>query len=373
MSDWIHLILILGAAQGFFLTILIFHKYSGLYANRFLGSIMLMMSMILIHLVLDELDVYTSIPMLKYSIETLPLLIGPMHYLYARALMRNEKYSLKLLWPHALPALLYLFYRISFLLFSSGAYINGEDDPVYIVYNWMINIQAFTYMLVVLWMINGYTHTLKDMFAALENVRLTWLRNITLLMTFLLLIFLMENVLFLLHVNFSHFFNLTSTIMAVSVYALGYMGVSRSEVLLSMEIATPVSQLPRMENITKSAAYEKSGLSEEKAKKYKQQLLSLMENEQLFRDSDLTLSKVAAKLAVSTHNLSEIINKQIEMNFFDFVNGYRVEQVKKDLLDKDKENLTLIAIAFDAGFNSKSSFNAIFKKHTGKTPSEFRK
>jgi AraC-like DNA-binding protein len=373
LSDGIHLILILGAAQGFFLTILIFHKYSDLYANRFLGGIMLMMSIILIHLVLDELDVYTSIPLLKYLIETLPLLIGPMHYLYARALMQNEKYSLKVLWPHALPALIYLVYRIFFLLFSSGAYMDGESDPVYIVYNWMINIQALIYMLVVLRMINSYTHSLKDMFAALENVKLTWLRNISLLMTSLLIIFLMENVLFLIHINFSHFFNLTSTIMAVSVYALGYMGVSRSEVFLSQEIATPISQLPQMETATKSAAYEKSGLSEEKAKEYKKQLIAVMDNEKLFRDSNLTLSKVAEKLSISTHNLSEVINKQIKMNFFDFVNAYRVQQVKKDLLDKEKENLTLIAIAFDAGFNSKSSFNAIFKKHTGKTPSEFRK
>ena len=98
-----------------------------------------------------------------------------------------------------------------------------------------------------------------------------------------------------------------------------------------------------------------------------------MDEGQLFRDPNLTLNGLAGRLGISSHNLSEIMNTRIKMNFFDFVNSYRVEQVKKDLNNPQKDNLTLVAIAFDAGFNSKSSFNAIFKKHTGKTPSEFRK
>ncbi len=70
---------------------------------------------------------------------------------------------------------------------------------------------------------------------------------------------------------------------------------------------------------------------------------------------------------------SEVINTQLKLKFFDYINQYRVEQVKKDLLDPQKQNLTFLSIGIDAGFNSKSSFNAIFKKHSGKTPSEFRK
>lgn len=333
---------------------------------------MLMFSIILIHLVLDELDFYTSIPFVKHLIETLILLLCPMFYFYAQSLIRNKHFKFKILILHAIPALIYLAYRILFNLFGFEVIDGDERNPVYMIYNWTINIQGLIYMLIILVMIKKYNHSLKDMFATLDKVKLNWLRNITLLMTFLLLIFFFENFLFLIDINFSNFFNLTSAIIAVSVYALGYMGLYRSDVFSLPEISRPISQLPKIGNEKESTGYQKSGLSSEKAQKYQAELLALMEDEQLFRDSNLTLSSLAEKLGVSTHNLSEIINTRLKMKFFDFVNGYRVEQVIKDLKDPQKENLTLVAIAFDAGFNSKSSFNAIFKKHTGKTPSEYR-
>jgi AraC-like DNA-binding protein len=82
---------------------------------------------------------------------------------------------------------------------------------------------------------------------------------------------------------------------------------------------------------------------------------------------------VAEKLNVSTNNLSQIINEKLGKNFYDFVNEYRVETAKELLLNPKKQHLTLLAIAFDSGFNSKSSFNNVFKKQTSLTPSEFKK
>jgi YesN/AraC family two-component response regulator len=98
-----------------------------------------------------------------------------------------------------------------------------------------------------------------------------------------------------------------------------------------------------------------------------------MEQEKPYINSDLTLTQLAEMLSISPHNLSEILNTQINQNFFDFVNQYRVEEVKKALTDPGNQHLTVLAIGFDAGFNSKTSFNTIFKKYTNMTPSEFRK
>jgi AraC-like DNA-binding protein len=67
-----------------------------------------------------------------------------------------------------------------------------------------------------------------------------------------------------------------------------------------------------------------------------------------------------------------VINTQFNQNFFDFVNTYRVEQAKRDLMDSKKRELKILAVAYDAGFNSKTSFNTLFKKHTGLSPSEYR-
>ncbi len=76
---------------------------------------------------------------------------------------------------------------------------------------------------------------------------------------------------------------------------------------------------------------------------------------------------------ISVNHLSQVINEQLGMTFFDYVNSYRVEEVKARLSSPDVKNFTLLGIAYDSGFNSKSSFNSIFKKFTGLTPSQFAK
>lgn len=144
------------------------------------------------------------------------------------------------------------------------------------------------------------------------------------------------------------------------------------------EVAASMHVLPALEMVLKRTRsekpdkYERSGLSSEKARRIEKSLRSLMENEAPYADSSLTLTQLADKLDVSPHNLSEVINTRLNLNFFDFVNRYRLEKIKQDLTDPDKKNLKLLAIAFDAGFNSKTAFNTIFKKHTGLTPSEYR-
>ena len=76
---------------------------------------------------------------------------------------------------------------------------------------------------------------------------------------------------------------------------------------------------------------------------------------------------------IPPHNLSEVINSRLKKNFYDLVNGYRIEQVKKDLSDPAKSHLKILSLAFDAGFNSKATFNTLFKESTGQTPSDYRK
>ncbi|HWA39961.1 MAG TPA: helix-turn-helix domain-containing protein, partial [Gemmatimonadales bacterium] len=80
----------------------------------------------------------------------------------------------------------------------------------------------------------------------------------------------------------------------------------------------------------------------------------------------------AAETGMSPHNLSEVINTRGGKNFYDFVNTYRAEEAMRRLRDPKYANLTILAVAADSGFNSKSVFNAFFKEHTGQTPSQYR-
>ena len=97
-----------------------------------------------------------------------------------------------------------------------------------------------------------------------------------------------------------------------------------------------------------------------------------MTEEKPYLNPNLTLHDLSKKLDISNHNLSQILNTQLNQNFFDFINQYRIEEVKKNLADKANDHLTLLSTALDAGFNSKSGFNAIFKKYVNITPSEYR-
>src|SRR4030095_13495565 len=87
----------------------------------------------------------------------------------------------------------------------------------------------------------------------------------------------------------------------------------------------------------------------------------------------VTLQKLAKTLAISPHHLSQIINEQLNQNFFDFINYHRIEEAKRMLVDPARPHYSILAISEEVGFNSKSAFNAAFKKHTDMTPSEFRK
>ena len=106
---------------------------------------------------------------------------------------------------------------------------------------------------------------------------------------------------------------------------------------------------------------------------YLNELVGAMEKDRLFIEGNLTLQGLSKKLNIPAHNISEVINTRIDKNFYDFVNEYRVKEVQEKLKDPANDNLTILAVALDAGFNSKSAFNTVFKKTTHLTPSEYRK
>ena len=97
-----------------------------------------------------------------------------------------------------------------------------------------------------------------------------------------------------------------------------------------------------------------------------------MECERPYKRAELTLGELAWALDTSPHRLSEVLNAQLRLSFHDFVNGYRVREVQKRLASPDGARYTYLALALDAGFASKSTFNAVFKKQTGMTPSVYR-
>jgi AraC-like DNA-binding protein len=107
--------------------------------------------------------------------------------------------------------------------------------------------------------------------------------------------------------------------------------------------------------------------------KYKSILHELMNAQKPYLDSELNLIKLAELVNMTPHQLSYIINTGFNANFFQFINTYRVEKAKELLLNEEMNKLSILGIAYESGFNSKTSFNTTFKKITGQTPSEYKK
>lgn len=118
--------------------------------------------------------------------------------------------------------------------------------------------------------------------------------------------------------------------------------------------------------------YERSGLAPAEAKRHREALETYMAKEKPYRNSDLTIVDVASALSMRRHHLTQVINDQLKMNFYTYINKLRLNEVM-DHINEGADGESLLVIAFDAGFNSKSTFNRVFKESTGMTPSEYRK
>ena len=119
--------------------------------------------------------------------------------------------------------------------------------------------------------------------------------------------------------------------------------------------------------------YKKTGLSPEMAQLQFTSLEAYMADNQPYLDPELTLSDLAGQLQLSPNHLSQIINQFTKTNFFTYINAYRIQEVSKLLADPTQEPYSILGLAYEAGFKSKSVFNALFKKTKGMTPSVYRK
>jgi AraC-like DNA-binding protein len=119
--------------------------------------------------------------------------------------------------------------------------------------------------------------------------------------------------------------------------------------------------------------YQNSNLNTKLIAKYKTDLINSMEKDKLYLNGKLSIQDVSEKLNIPRQYISEVLNEHMDTSFQDFVNQYRVEEFINRLKNDQNNHFTLLAIATDVGFNSKSSFNAIFKKFKGLTPTQFKK
>ena len=126
------------------------------------------------------------------------------------------------------------------------------------------------------------------------------------------------------------------------------------------------------ENGKGTEKYVKSGLKDKQAEVYLKKLISVMDTERSYLNRNLSIQDLSELTGIPRHHITQVLNENHGKNFFTFINEYRVQEVISRFGDPKNNNFTILAIAFDAGFNSKTTFNSIFKIQIGMTPSEYR-
>lgn len=365
----ITVIFLLGAVQGIFLSILLLNQHRNKSANRYLAALMLVYSVFIAESSIAGTQITKLFPHLLGLAAGAIFLVGPLHYFYARSLIENSSLSLfKRHFIHLVPFFgFYLYYLFPYYL-KSGDYkteyihtLAVEGQPVsLVIFNWLAVIQGIVYMTATLVFLKKYSQGIKEKFSNIDRINLNWLKVIT-VMT--LIVWIMGFV-----IKFSELFGhmppideLIPVSIAFLVYAMGYIGFRQPEIF---------SGLPEAKGNKK---YERSSLTEEKARAILEKLLRLMEQDKPYTDSDLKLSRLASMISVTPNHLSQVVNDTLQQNFFDFVNSYRIDEAKTLMFDPKQQQFTLLAIAYEVGFNSKSAFYSAFKKHTGMTPTQFKK
>jgi AraC-like DNA-binding protein len=214
-------------------------------------------------------------------------------------------------------------------------------------------MQMVAYLVPALGRFHRYQDSLADRVSNLDRVDLGWLRSFFWVASALCLLSVV--VLVLLHsvapVTLTPWI---SGVMTVAVWVLGFRG------LVQKSPGPPVSQADR------------PPLAEPEAQRLAESLKRTFEDSKPHLDPELDLGTLARLVGVPRNQLSFVINKELGMNFYDLVNGWRVREFRSLAAAPGRRDDKILTLAFDAGFNSKPTFNKVVLKMTGKTPSQVR-
>lgn len=366
-----------GIFFSLFLAALLFVKKNKTMADNILGIWMVVIGIELASYYIYFLGYWDKYPHLVGITSPFPLLFGPLLYLYVDFSLRKKQYFRPKDWLHFIPFVITYLAMTPFLFGYSAEQkrladsldFNSEFKSFFIFGFTMFFITAVVYPIFAYRKITNYQKYISDNFAYKESISLKWLK---ILIWGAAAVFLSVIAIFLLQEGLKIDFGFKGDIIpdilvVIFVAVLGFFGIRQQGIFTDVV----VSQKEMDDSMQEKESYKRSGLKSSDAEILHQRLLDLMDNEKPYLEPKLSLSQLAEKLTITPNNLSQIINQCDEKNFYDFVNGYRVQEFIYLATSPQNKNMNLLGIALDAGFNSKSSFNQVFKKTTGKTPREY--
>ena len=200
-----------------------------------------------------------------------------------------------------------------------------------------------------------------------DEINLKWLEKVIILILAISIIISLYNVIYRLS-SLNLFMNI---IFLVVIFMIAYYTIKQKEIFPPDKQLR--SEIMAIREEKHSTEVKRKIISDEELSVLKARMNQIMIQQQPYLDSELNLIKLAGVIGITPHQLSYVINAGFHENFFQFINKYRVERAKELLVNAGMNHLSMLGIAFESGFNSKTSFNTTFKKFTRQTPSEFKK
>lgn len=367
MSDPLFIGLTTGGA--FLLSFLLFTnpKNNNIQANRWLAAFVCTLALAMLEIFIHNLNLKQRHRLILDLIEAGRFLSAPTLYLSVVFFTKaNQKTGIKTLWHFA------IFFAV--LLLKLPLILTGENfrfpndisaKIVLTIFRVALPLQTIMYWLLSYRQLRRHQQNIKQIASLTEEIDLSWLLYFLYILAGIVLVWLNLAIF-----NFELLFPYTPFLYFLSIYFLAYFTLKQKEIYPFTN--SDRQQLDLVIAINQDSKSEKQKrLSDTQTRVLSDKLANLMQVEKLYPDNELSLPVLARKMDITLHELSYLINEVHGENFFFFVNKYRIEEAKRLLLSEQFEKLNMLGIAYQAGFNSKTTFNTAFKKYTGQSPSEF--
>lgn len=312
---------------------------------------------------------------INYFLIPMGLAVAPLIFFYVRSITTSNFNFKRKDWIHFVPISVLVSFRFAIYFYDSlqpgfndtqnGVLKLAIDEPivqpllVFISFAQMLLYLAFTFQL-----FYHYRTKIKAYFSNTYKLELNWILSFLIVFSVLFLYSSLQDVIGSLIVELSYeqrwWLNIFMALVVLFVGVKGYFTDTTKLNKLSFSFSPNPDSIP-----------ENSKLNDRIDRAEIEKVSEFMVNERPYLNPDLNLSDLADALNLSRAQLSQIINSGFEKNFNDFVNEYRVNAVKDKFASRDHKQLSLLGIAFDCGFNSKATFNRVFKKLTNSSPTEY--